>query len=214
MTQPAPVTMTRSEAVTLTETIATLAGSIADDLEDLAALVNHARDGRADIALGYQSWPAYVAAVVGAVHTQDREQRRTIVGYLSEQGLSTRAIAPIVGVDQATVIRDRAAIGDANASPDPEPTAPQPITGLDGKTYPRPRPVPDLPAQETAQQREQRLNTEAIDRARSRLEKFIQGWTEFRSLRTEPNRAAIIAALTEPDQQALHTIARELSWTI
>lgn len=37
---------------------------------------------------------------------------------LTEAGLSTRAIAPIVGVNQATVVRDVAA-ADADASPDP-----------------------------------------------------------------------------------------------
>jgi len=51
-----------------------------------------------------------------------REERQELVGYLSGEGLSTRAIAPIVGVDNATVHRDRARV--ANATPEVERPAP------------------------------------------------------------------------------------------
>lgn len=50
-----------------------------------------------------------------------------IVGYLAGEGMSTRAIAPIVGVDNATVHRDKQVVTDV--------TTPTPVTGLDGKTY-------------------------------------------------------------------------------
>jgi len=35
-----------------------------------------------------------------------RDERQQLVGYLAGEGLSTRAIAPIVGVDRKTVDRD------------------------------------------------------------------------------------------------------------
>lgn len=58
-----------------------------------------------------------------------------MVALLSGTGMSTRDIAPVVGVNQATVVRDVQA-RDANASPGE--SAPAQITGHDGKTYTRP----------------------------------------------------------------------------
>lgn len=46
-----------------------------------------------------------------------------IVSDLAEQGMSTRAIAPVVGANQATVVRDLGA-RDANASPAEAPAEP------------------------------------------------------------------------------------------
>ncbi len=53
-----------------------------------------------------------------------RDQRQELVGYLAGEGMSTRAIAPIVGTTHSTVVRDLA--GGANApgvlaSPEPPP---------------------------------------------------------------------------------------------
>lgn len=79
-----------------------------------------------------------------------RSQRRELVTYLAGEGMSTRAIAPVVGTDQSTVVRDVQA-PDANASPahveasgdrstpHAEPTvqvAARSVIGLDGHTYP------------------------------------------------------------------------------
>jgi IS30 family transposase len=47
------------------------------------------------------------------------------------EGMSTRAIASGLGVDNATVHRDLARVADAT----PDAAAAQPITGQDGKTY-------------------------------------------------------------------------------
>lgn len=83
-----------------------------------------------------------------------------IVADLAEQGMSTRAIAPVVGASQKTVDRDvRTIAGESSDSPAPVPTFdPTPawdpttgevveparsITGLDGKTYTRPAPQED-----------------------------------------------------------------------
>ena len=82
-----------------------------------------------------------------------------LLSYLAGEGLSTRAIAPIVGVDRKTVARDIA--GGANVPPGPAPAGPEVVihvdgatgelidqpeptktTGLDGKTYTRPAPKP------------------------------------------------------------------------
>lgn len=57
------------------------------------------------------------------------EQRRFLVQELTEDGMSTRAIASVLGVNQSTIVRDQRS-GDANASPDK-------VQGQDGKTYTR-----------------------------------------------------------------------------
>lgn len=76
------------------------------------------------------------------------DDRRELVGKLAHEGMSTRAIAPIVGVDKDTVRRDLISTG-ANTPPDGDPEVgdaepaptPAPITGIDGKTYTRPATV-------------------------------------------------------------------------
>lgn len=99
-----------------------------------------------------------------------KPERRELVEYLSGEGMSTRAIAPIVGVDQKTVVRDIRR--EANASPPQSPSDPlgaepivilsgvhvdaltgeitdaapaeptRTVTGLDGKTYRQPAAAP------------------------------------------------------------------------
>lgn len=51
-----------------------------------------------------------------------REERQELVGYLSGEGLGTRAIAPIVGVHHDTVAEDvKATRGVGNPTPAPSP---------------------------------------------------------------------------------------------
>ena len=94
--------------------------------------------------------------------------RRQLVGMLSAQGMSTRAIAPTVGVSEATAWRDTQVLHDEAPEPEsmdeyrgrvladaetnhkvikltgPEsvsdPTTTPKVVGLDGKTYARPEP--------------------------------------------------------------------------
>ena len=83
-----------------------------------------------------------------------REERRDAVCSLRESGLSTRAIAAAVGVDQKSVRNDLVA-GEENSSPDEpvvdaEVVKPTPVTGTDGKTYRpkrKPKPKPPKPEQ-------------------------------------------------------------------
>ena len=79
-----------------------------------------------------------------------REQRRELVTYLAGEGMSTRAISPVVGTDQSTVVRDAQAgepfdsptyaeASTRDPEPDAEPTvqvAARSVIGLDGHTYP------------------------------------------------------------------------------
>lgn len=73
-----------------------------------------------------------------------------MVALLSQTGMSTRDIAPVVGASTATVKRDVRAAGESSDSPEPVEIAagaanaapdsePKQITGHDGKTYTRPQ---------------------------------------------------------------------------
>lgn len=103
-------------------------------------------------ALGYRSASEYMehefAEVLAGL---DASARRVAVHELSALGMSTRAIAPVVGVDYSTVSRDAQVLRDATpADPEPEPLATSPesvsdptpakIIGRDGKTYTRAEP--------------------------------------------------------------------------
>lgn len=108
-----------------------LTAEIFGHLDVAWSLIQRAYYGRADRAMGYESWDAYCKAeFTGSRLRLPREERQEVVRSLRDAGMSTRAIASATGTDDRTVRRDIA--GAANAAPDPEPA---PVTGLDGKTY-------------------------------------------------------------------------------
>lgn len=127
--------MTKHDAQKVTERIRGLASNARESLEKMQRYLSEAKDGDAWAVLGYSSWTAYVADVLGKepLHLT-REQRQVLVGYLVGEGMSTRAIAPVVGTSDFTVREDIKA-GARNLAPAPEPRE---VTGLDGKTYPTP----------------------------------------------------------------------------
>ncbi len=114
--------------------------------------------GRAWIALGYSSWDEMCEHEFdGARIKLPREERREVVASLSDAGMSTRAIGAAIGVSDGTVRNDMKpdagaqsyapadpddAITDAEIVEDVGPVDHKPITGLDGKTYPKPEPKP------------------------------------------------------------------------
>lgn len=166
-TEVSAVVMGTDEARKVTERIRLTLDSASQSLDRLAALVTDAYQRRADLALGYGSWQEYADAEF-AEQTRDLSApiRRELVGYLSASGMSTRAIAPTMGVSQqaahkmvgrarevttpvvtsepapidlATVDMTTGEIVEpATHVPAPSPT---PVTGLDGKTYTRPAPA-------------------------------------------------------------------------
>jgi transposase len=117
-------------AKALTERIRLTAQTTRERLQRLAELVEQARAGEVADVLGYASWTAYLADVLGGQMRLDGADRRELVGYLTDQGMSTRAIAPIVGASPKTVARDVAATRVSGDTP--EAAA---VTGRDGKVY-------------------------------------------------------------------------------
>jgi hypothetical protein len=160
----------------------------------LEKLIAGAKAGKIHAALGFTSWPAYIADVARREMpniARSVEQRRQVVALLSGEGMSQRSIADAVGVSQKTVDRDPDQVSHDD-SPDaavpvtehrppvesPDRTPGQPpdrsyrgvpqdgdrvsmrwadgtawilgrdaaaatITGLDGKTYTKPKPKQD-----------------------------------------------------------------------
>lgn len=133
------VLLSSGEAQRLTQRIKLTAGSIRDGLFKLRNLVDEAKASNAWQVLGYPSWTAYLADALGSEPMRlSREDRQELVEYLSGEGMSTRAIAPIVGVHHDTVATDlKAGVGNPTPVPDSvaasvEPEAPgvaaEPIT--------------------------------------------------------------------------------------
>ena len=155
--------LSETDARRLTQRIGLLLDATSGALGNLADAIREARDGRADLALGYVSWAEYAAGEF-APHTAGLTAaiRRELVSSLSVEvdgspALSTRQIAPAVGTSHMAVQRDRAAgVTERYTSPEPTPETPpfDPTTGevlddeptpakvlgLDGKTYSRPEP--------------------------------------------------------------------------
>jgi hypothetical protein len=103
----ARVVMPADDARRLTERIRYSALAVRDGMEKLQTLVEEAQAGQAHVALGYKSWTAYLADTLGHEPLRlPRDQRQELVGYLAGEGMSTRAIAPIVGVHHDTVASD------------------------------------------------------------------------------------------------------------
>lgn len=151
--------MTEAEAHRVTEDIRHNAKSFTEYRARMMQAVERAKAGSAHVALGYPSWTAYLSEVLGEEPMRlARAERQDMVRMLSDEGMSTRAIAPIVGASQRTVADDVSKIahldstspapefvdtrtGEIHDEPAPKPVA---VTGMDGKQYTRPIP-PETP---------------------------------------------------------------------
>jgi len=107
-------TMTEAEADRLTQRIDLRLTTIADNTDAVIPMIKEARNGNAHQALGYRSWTEYVTERFGGTLARlGKADRLPFVELLAEQGMSTRAIAGVVGVSKDTVSRDlRAGVSD------------------------------------------------------------------------------------------------------
>jgi len=97
-----------------------LGTAVAEAIDRLVELIDQARTGQADVALGYPSWTAYVSTELSdALPRLRRSQRRDVVAQLTAKGMSARAIAPVVRSSQGTVARDLRRGADAPPEFDP-----------------------------------------------------------------------------------------------
>jgi transposase-like protein len=148
--------VSEQEAQRLTSRIKLVIESIDTSYEKLLDLIGEAQNSNTWQLMGFPSWVAYLASLFdGRQVALPREDRKALTTLLSEQGMSVRAIAPIVGVSKATVQRDYAGVSHGTPQPAQQVAAVEPATAttasLDGKTYPRtpdkPRHRPPLPKQ-------------------------------------------------------------------
>lgn len=116
--------MSKVEAERITARIADKLDGIADNIEQVMPLIREALTRKAWEPLGYTGATAYVSErFAGAFQRLPAAVRRPIVAELSSAGMSTRAIAPIVGVTHKTVVKDSQATREVvpEVPPAPEP---------------------------------------------------------------------------------------------
>lgn len=112
------IPLTADDARRLTERIRVRLDRVSTAWADLGEAITEAYKRRADLALGYGSWAEYADAELRPAEGLAVDVRRQLVSMLSAAGMSTRAIAPTVGVNQANVVRDQQVM--RSASPEPE----------------------------------------------------------------------------------------------
>lgn len=114
----------RTEAERLTTRIRLRLDTIADNYVAVMPLIREAIERQAWQVLGYSGVSEYVSECFGDALSQlSTGVRREVVSELAASGMSTRAIAPVVGVHFDTVARDiKATSGVVHTTPDPEPT--------------------------------------------------------------------------------------------
>jgi hypothetical protein len=109
------VQMTAEEASSITTQISVKLDALADNYESVMPLIRDAITRQAHAALGYNSPGAYIAERFGrGLSRLGADMRREVVRELSAAGLSTRAIAPVVGVSQKTVVKDTQVIPEVS----------------------------------------------------------------------------------------------------
>ena len=89
-----------------------MATAVRDQIQTLSGLIEEAKAGEVHAVLGYPSWTAYIADVFSSAPLHlERVQRRELVGYLSGEGMSVRAIGQTVGAARNTVRDDLRQVG-------------------------------------------------------------------------------------------------------
>lgn len=140
------------DAERLDRRIRLMAQTTRDNFEKVGRLLDEAKRGQVHEALGFKSWTAYVADALGGQIQLSGEARQAMVQVLAGEGMSVRAIAAATGASKSTVDRDLAQVSQ-DGTPDLVPPSESAVpdrdtsTGLDGKTYTKPkrkpRPTPE-----------------------------------------------------------------------
>lgn len=98
--------------------------SVRRSIEETIEMIRQLWDGRAWISLGYGTWEELIAVEIRPVFAIAKADRDGVMVELTAAGLPTRAVAAVVDVDQATVVRhvprDASASRKVAAIDDPE----------------------------------------------------------------------------------------------
>ncbi|MCU1614703.1 MAG: hypothetical protein JWO98_2243 [Frankiales bacterium] len=107
MTTTANVVMDQASARRLTMRIRLQLDALAGNVEQVILLIDQAKTDKVHEILNYKSWTSYVAEEFGGQLARlTVADRQPVVEMLAGTGMSTRAIAPVVGVSHMTVARD------------------------------------------------------------------------------------------------------------
>jgi hypothetical protein len=168
--------MSFSDAKILDADLRAAASTVVGSLALFKRLIAEAKERRIFVELGFKSWPAYVADVIGRqLGPMPVEHRRQVVEVLAGEGLSTRGIAQALKIGKSTVHRDLSVSRDG--TPDEDGTTTQTtVTGLDGKNQPKRK--DDIPPAE----RLDRALLALIPRARQWREQAVITPEDARSL--------------------------------
>lgn len=141
--------ITEAAARQLTERIRIAAANYTEAKAKVLALVDEAKSSGAHLTLGYKSWSAYLSDVLSDEPLRlARDDQRELTVRLADEGMSSRAISPIVGASRDTVQRDIREATGRNLPVDGSTS--RATEGLDGRTRlvavptagrARPRPV-------------------------------------------------------------------------
>lgn len=122
------------------------ARTIAGRMIRFKELIDKAKTHNVHEALGFKSWPAYIADVINSeMAPLQIDDRRRIVELLAGEGMSDRAIATAVGTTHPTVKADKTVIKAERQVESDLPPEPAGVVGLDGKTQPAKKPRRDVP---------------------------------------------------------------------
>jgi hypothetical protein len=122
--------MTEERAEQLTKIAGEHLDAMADAYEQVLPIMRELYEGQAFRVLGYKSHGAYVLdRFGGSLARLGIDARRLAVRELTNQGMSVRAIAGVLGVSVGTVHNDRSDVFSREQLPEL-------ITGLDGKVRP------------------------------------------------------------------------------
>lgn len=193
-----------------------LIDSLKQAVEIAERQIIRAWEGRAWLALGYESWDEMAAVEFSSHYIKIApDERRAKAIEMAKVGMSTRAIGSALGVSKST-ISDDLRCPESDTSPDddravpsaePPEAEPSQVTGLDGKTYPKPAPKPALTREE---QRAIDIEEGRARHARN-LERLISLWPWIDSFATDPYRDDVLGRLTDHDRQLLDRIEARIT---
>jgi hypothetical protein len=195
--------VTALEARRRRDRIKLLLTSMAEQTNKVSIILEEAQTKGDHLTLGYASWPKYmVGEYAGELADLKMAQRREVVGSLTAIGMSTRAIAGVVGTSHKTVVKDLQVQVVPEVPPDPvdhQDGVDRRVTGLDGKSYT----VPSRPVVEPKERRRPSLPDQyhtaiwKLDTAVRNLEKLHADDRFGRHLENFGNHHALLLELAD-----------------
>jgi transposase len=127
-TTTATATMTTEAAEAVTTEIREAGKALVANRTKFAAAVKRAKDGQAHVGMGLPSWSEYVATVFADMPGLGKADTEYLTAFMAGEGMSSRAVARVLGVSQSTANR---LIAKAEAKG--EVSADRKVEGTDGK---------------------------------------------------------------------------------